>query len=312
MLLALHAAVLVLAVANPLHENFAHGSWSRGNFTQLSFSADCTYELKVGGSITLYGALPAGTASSSTSGTDPLLGPFDQLSLQSNGGKTLGFVRYLSAADSFVLSRQDATLQFPAFELYRNDTIKTVSWRQSASMVGGASGGAPRDWAAANGKHFIGPMFLTSHVLKDQQDLSPLAAATLPSLGISPLNYFDSNSLFVSPAEGKTKCSPKDEVCLLAGRALNPSIVPAGTSMEVLLLGRPGFTRATRAVGALLRRYHHSTRLRGPSINSLSYWSDNAAGYSWWSQPGNDLDEYGPIGELYLRLQQEYKVSQRL
>ena len=53
-------------------------------------------------------------------------------------------------------------------------------------------------------------------------------------------------------------------------------------------------------------RYHNTTRLRDQHVTTLSYWSDNAAGYSWWSMPGNNIDGYGPIGELFLRLHKEY------
>jgi hypothetical protein len=273
--------------------------WSRGNYSTLSFSTN-GYDLTVGGSIKLHGALPSGTSFATSSGNDPALGPYDQLSLVSNA-KTIGFVRYLSAADAFLLSRQDPALPFPAFELYRNDSLKTVSWGQGAGMVGGYTGLAPRQWAQKHG-HFAGPVFLSDSTQSQSPQQSPPAA-----IGLSAVNHFDANGFFVDPSRGKSSCSPEDAVCLLAGRAFNASIVPSSISLDVLLLGRPGLTRATRAVGALLRRSHRSTRLRGPSVNSLSYWSDNAAGYSWWSMPNNDLDVYGPIGELYLRLLQEYK-----
>ena len=63
--------------------------------------------------------------------------------------------------------------------------------------------------------------------------------------------------------------------------------------MSTVLLGRPGLQRATRALGAVLRNVHNTTRIRDANVETLSYWSDNAAGYSFWSVPGNDIDIWG-------------------
>jgi len=66
-----------------------------------------------------------------------------------------------------------------------------------------------------------------------------------------------------------------------------------GVEMSTVLLGRPGLQRATRALGAVLRNVHNTTRIRDANVETLSYWSDNAAGYSFWSVPGNDIDIWG-------------------
>lgn len=81
---------------------------------------------------------------------------------------------------------------------------------------------------------------------------------------------------------------------------------PAGTWMSTLVVSRPGLQRTTRAFGSIVRRAHKTTRNRDNNVKTLSYWSDNAAGYSWWSKPDNDIDAFGPIGDLYLRLHAEY------
>jgi len=66
-----------------------------------------------------------------------------------------------------------------------------------------------------------------------------------------------------------------------AARVLPP---PARTSLRAVLVCRGGLKRATMAWGSLLRRFHNTTRSRGAAVSSLSYWDDNAAGYSFWSQ----------------------------
>jgi hypothetical protein len=138
--------------------------------------------------------------------TDPQLGPYDQLPFAPKETKNaLGFVRYLGTADSCVLSGQDASLRFPAFDLTSNENLHTLPCRRGAAVVGGVSGGQPRDWAAASDDAFIGPVFLTQREEGRQrkQGLPPLLAAAFPSLDISPLNYFDSNFLFGRPNQGQ-------------------------------------------------------------------------------------------------------------
>ena len=98
----------------------------------------------------------------------------------------------------------------------------------------------------------------------------------------------------------------QEQQCWLTVAAISPSTVPDGTWLSTVLLGRPGIARASRAWGSFVRRYHNTTRIRDENVETLSYWSDNAAGYSWWSMPGNNLDSFGPIGDLYLRLHREY------
>jgi hypothetical protein len=87
--------------------------------------------------------------------------------------------------------------------------------------------------------------------------------------------------------------STKWPVAIDAGVVALPIVPSDGVEMSTVLLGRPGLQRATRALGAVLRNVHNTTRIRDANVETLSYWSDNAAGYSFWSVPGNDIDIWG-------------------
>ena len=87
--------------------------------------------------------------------------------------------------------------------------------------------------------------------------------------------------------------STKRPVAIDAGVVALPIVPSDGVEMSTVLLGRPGLQRATRALGAVLRNVHNTTRIRDANVETLSYWSDNAAGYSFWSVPGNDIDIWG-------------------
>ena len=83
--------------------------------------------------------------------------------------------------------------------------------------------------------------------------------------------------------------------------------IPAGARASGLLVGRPGLKRATVAAGALLRQRFATTRQRGAGTRSLSYWSDNAAGYSFWSIAAN-LSTWGVPEDLFRQLYAGYKA----
>ena len=46
-------------------------------------------------------------------------------------------------------------------------------------------------------------------------------------------------------------------------------------------------------------------RARGPGVSQLSYWSDNQAGYSWWTA-GPDQAIWGLPEDIYLKLKAGY------
>jgi hypothetical protein len=83
---------------------------------------------------------------------------------------------------------------------------------------------------------------------------------------------------------------------------------PAGSSLALLLLGRPGLKRASVAWGAALRRAYSTRRRRGTGSRALSYWSDNAAGYSFWSVPGH-LDKWGQPEAIFRALHSAYAAA---
>ena len=55
-----------------------------------------------------------------------------------------------------------------------------------------------------------------------------------------------------------------------------------------------------------MRQFHNTSRRRGTGVTALSYWADNAAGYSWWTT-GSDQMAYGATPEaIYLKLKSGY------
>ena len=91
------------------------------------------------------------------------------------------------------------------------------------------------------------------------------------------------------------------------GSALRPTgTPPPGASLSLLLLGRPGLKRVSIAWGAAMRRAYSTSRRRGVGSRALSYWSDNAAGYSFWSVPGQ-LDKWGQPEQIFIALRKGYQ-----
>jgi hypothetical protein len=92
------------------------------------------------------------------------------------------------------------------------------------------------------------------------------------------------------------------------GSAFHPTgTPPPGAALAMLLLGRPGLKRASIAWGAALRRAYGASRRRGVGSRELSYWSDNAAGYSFWSVPGR-LDTWGQPEAIFRALHAGYRA----
>ena len=68
--------------------------------------------------------------------------------------------------------------------------------------------------------------------------------------------------------------------------APNPTVLGVTThrpyaNTSALLLARPGFVRANRGFGSIMRQYHQTRRRRAIHTEGLSYWNDNQAGYSF-------------------------------
>jgi hypothetical protein len=91
------------------------------------------------------------------------------------------------------------------------------------------------------------------------------------------------------------------------GAIYRPAGTPPSTALSLLLVGRPGVKRATVAWGAAMRRAYATTRRRGVGSRALSYWSDNAAGYSFWSVP-TQLDKWGQPEQIFNALYKGYKA----
>lgn len=128
------------------------------------------------------------------------------------------------------------------------------------------------------------------------------SASSLPraSLVLSPLDNFSTQT---------TACGAGTPAVGSGFGLLTPekSNAPAGARASGLLVGRPGLKRATIAAGALLRQRFATTRRRGAGTRALSYWSDNAAGYSFWSIAKN-LSTWGVPEDLFKQLHVGYKA----
>ena len=80
--------------------------------------------------------------------------------------------------------------------------------------------------------------------------------------------------------------------------------IPDNVILHSVLLSRPSLKRATLAWGAVQRMYHNTTRHRSTALTKLSYWDDNAAGYSFWSS--KDLMRWGVPETIFKLLKASY------
>ena len=261
MLASIVAATSLLAPCAAL----APSSWQRGEFGRLAVASDGSMSFSFG-SFEVRAAPPNGTAGTKAgvAGTDPELGPYDELLLPAAG--TGGFaVKYFERLDAFTFERHpdpegaplDAT--FPKFD------------QGSAAGINGTAGGAAAECMGWSNRYFFPggesslggcEMHFTDGPLFVFEPLSSGSTTTAAALALSPLLNFT-----LATAE-------LDVLGVTAKRAAQGS--------TALLLARPGFVRASRALGSVLRQAHRTRRLRGIGTEGLSYWNDNQAGYSWW------------------------------
>ena len=126
------------------------------------------------------------------------------------------------------------------------------------------------------------------------------AAPAAAALAFSALDNFTVSSAGCGLANGSAAAPG-------FGSAFRPSgAPPPGAALAMLLVGRPGLKRATVAWGAAMRRAYGTERQRGVGSRALSYWSDNMAGYSFWSVPGH-LDKWGQPEAIFRALYQGYR-----
>ena len=251
LLALLPAAALAAIVGASQHDSAQQQSWARGGYGLLTVAEDASMTFTFG-NLTLHGAAPTG-ASGSTSpgaaGVDPQLGSFDELLLPAGAGG--GFaIRYFSKLDAFTFERRPSNdseaaalldTTFPRFdgqpfEANSTDKALCMGWSNHYFFPGGVT--------SLNDCQTDGPLFLF-------EPLANGSTTTAAALALTPLLNFTLAS--VSPQ-------------LLGVTAKRPA-----QGSVALLLARPGFVRANRAVGSVLRQAHATTRLRGIGTSGLSY-----------------------------------------
>ena len=315
--------------------------WSRGAFGKLAFSADwSSYSWSYGGSPTVLNSYPGSLANVSgaaaSSGSDAKLGAYDELALSFAGdddGASDGSlaVRYFGASDAFLFLRFPATAALPSawpeFSIVgtnATNATKCLGWAEHYFFPGQVlprranTNPRPLDLRQC-GSGTGGPLFLfdTVNHQKGNDDESSRGGGgsrggskQLPAFAMSALSHFTSQAVTNCPAG---KDVPPFAACRLGVSARAGGCGARGTRCQLfnttsLLLARPGLTRATRAFGALLRRFHGTARKRAAGVTQLSYWSDNQAGYSWWTA-GDDQSIWGTPEDIYLKLKAGYDAA---
>ena len=281
MLAMLLALGLLLPASRP-----PPNSWSRGGGSgRLTVSPD--------GALTLSTALgdwvgcaPAdcGLQRAEPSSGEDWLGAYDQLQL----GERCS-LRYYPASDAFTFERatqHGAQPLWPHFTAHpASPALAALAWDPDYMLKGrlvnlsATSHSTTPPSAPVTGRS-DGPLILFS---KNSDEGGSGA------LVLSALDHFEANApqWSASGTEGvsmwmESATGPYPMInATSAARVLPP---PARTSLRAVLVCRGGLKRATMAWGSLLRRFHNTTRSRGAAVSSLSYWDDNAAGYSFWSQ----------------------------
>jgi hypothetical protein len=119
---------------------------------------------------------------------------------------------------------------------------------------------------------------------------------------LSPLDHFSSQNAACGAGS-----APNSGAAFGAATSYAGSAAPQGARFSALLVARPGLKRAIVASGALLRQRFSTARRRGAGTRSLSYWSDNAAGYSFWSASHN-LSQWGVPETIFRQLHAGYKA----
>ena len=156
--------------------------------------------------------------------------------------------------------------------------------------------GAQADQLKGNGGRSDGPLIVFDAA-------GSLVLSALDHFSVNAPQYASGNAFSLWMSSNST-LYPKQNKTLVAA-VLPP---PAGTVLKSVLLARGKLKRATLALGGLLRQFHNTTRSRGSATTQLSYWDDNAAGYSFWSH--HDLDLWGPPQNIYRALKASYAAQQ--
>lgn len=247
--------------------------WQHGNLTVLS---DFSWHLNAGGHAWSGSPVSGAHTSSATRGHD-WLGTFEEFLLGSCS------VRYYCSLDAFVFKREyDGSTREPLWPQLAPPTalpsMRAVGWNATYMLKGNAFKAWDTEVQMPTKQYSNGPLFLFSN---DAPNLNTLAISAIdfPSINTPTLTRNGSRRELAMTARRGPFPNPHTQDTPV----FDASTVPAHTAMRTLLLCRPGLKRATMAWGAVMRMYHNSTRNRGSSVTQLSYWADNAAGYSFWS-----------------------------
>jgi hypothetical protein len=244
-------------------------AWSRGDYAKLSFAADhSSYTFGFGAHQlqSKSGALANVTSTTTSTGTDPTLGSYDELELIAGSDGSLS-VRYFSGMDAFMFVRSPKTALlteiWPAFAItgVKPNATRCLSWSEHYFYPGGMA--INEEDIRCGGQGDGGPVF----ILDSPGHTEPVAPSA--AMVISPLSHFSSNKV-VNCARGKTL--PPASQCTLGVSPATNNIRTLMWETKGLMLARPALTRSIRAFGSVARQVHNTTRNRGPGVTKLSYW----------------------------------------
>jgi hypothetical protein len=269
----------MLTLVSPLgYVGSSSPGWQRGSAGVLSFDESFrSFQFDWGGPKPLVsspGALANATRTPHmTSGQDTQFGQYDALELAFPGAGSL-VVKFFSNLDAFVFERWPlgpGTLPstWPSFSLVgtnSSNATRCMTWGERYFFPGSVlprearTNPQPMDLRQCDGGG--GPLFLF--------DSAPSTPGSAPSLALSALSHFTSQSVVNCPRQ---KGPAAWESCALG---VSAAVGCGGKghcerfNTSALLLARPGLTRATRAYGSLLRQRHGTKRARGRAVTQLS------------------------------------------
>ena len=256
---------LLLALLLP----HACAAWTQGgSYANLTFAEDGKSFVFAYGS-SAFRSFPGllanlSAAPTTTTGTDPALGSYSELTLPFAADGELA-VRYFTADDAFVFIRRPKTAAlpslWPAFSIadrMDDPLLRCLGWQEHYFFPGSVM---PRNHTGDHNADIRmcdsgGPLF--TFQAEDAGD----------SLALSPISHFSSQGVINCPPVDKElpkgSKAPPESCSLGVSAAINTGCKAKCLLFETqsALLARPGITRTTRAFGATFRRFHSTTRSR--------------------------------------------------
>lgn len=256
------------------------GSWSRGRYGTLSVDLDArpisysysySYATAGGNDVEVtfpstVGSLVNASVGTAGSGIDPVFGGYDDVTFDFGSSVGSLVVRYLTRMDAFVFARMPtpsgdaADLKmphtWPAFQTgqIKPNTTRCIGWQETYMFPGSYMNDGIEHCRSG------GPILFFEPPSHDDD----LPSATM---ALSPLDHFGVNLAGVYA----DKSGAREGLGVAVRGAL--SNVPT----SAVLLARPAFGRATKALGSVLRQHHAATKKRGSIAAQLSVWNDNQA-----------------------------------